>query len=206
MLRYAPATALAIFSALLVGNVQSVAAQQGENSGIVLVSDGALVEIIDDRPLTADEAAAREPQPLQHSGSGSAYSMGSDCGSACGSCDSGCRRRCKFLCLLRGRNSESMWSNCECNGSYKYPVPPLFTYHWPGLYSHQLMTDYHSPWRFLPIRAYEDEDPIDFDGSAMRPSAATALRPVSHAEGQNSAVEYRDVEPVSVKMRRRYGG
>jgi len=47
--------------------------------------------------------------------------------------------------------------NCGCNGSYKYPVPPLYTYHWPGMYSQQLMTDYHSPWRFPPIRPYVDE-------------------------------------------------
>ena len=23
--------------------------------------------------------------------------------------------------------------NCNCNGSYNYPVPPLYTYHWPGM-------------------------------------------------------------------------
>lgn len=50
--------------------------------------------------------------------------------------------------------------NCGCNGSYKYPVPPLSTYHWPGMYSHVRMTDYHSPWRFPPIRPYTD-DPTD---------------------------------------------
>jgi hypothetical protein len=49
--------------------------------------------------------------------------------------------------------------NCGCNGSYKYPVPPLSTYHWPGMYSHQWMTDYHSPWRFPPLRPYVDEEP-----------------------------------------------
>src|SRR5262245_618393 len=38
--------------------------------------------------------------------------------------------------------------NCGCNGSYKFPVPPLYTYHWPGMWQAQLMTDYHSPWRF----------------------------------------------------------
>jgi hypothetical protein len=36
--------------------------------------------------------------------------------------------------------------NCGCNGSYKFPVPPLYTYHWPGMYQATLMTDYHSPW------------------------------------------------------------
>ena len=47
--------------------------------------------------------------------------------------------------------------NCGCNGSYKFPVPPLSTYHWPGMWSHQLMTDYHSPWRFPPLKPYVDE-------------------------------------------------
>jgi hypothetical protein len=47
--------------------------------------------------------------------------------------------------------------NCGCNGSYKFPVPPLYTYHWPGMWSQQLMTDYHSPWRFPAIKPYADE-------------------------------------------------
>lgn len=47
--------------------------------------------------------------------------------------------------------------NCGCNGSYNYPVPPLYTYHWPGMYKAERMTDYHSPWRFPPIRPFADE-------------------------------------------------
>jgi hypothetical protein len=47
--------------------------------------------------------------------------------------------------------------NCGCNGSYNYPVPPLYTYHWPGMYKAERMTDYHSPWRFPPIRPFTDE-------------------------------------------------
>jgi hypothetical protein len=50
--------------------------------------------------------------------------------------------------------------NCGCNGSYNYPVPPLYTYHWPGMYKQQRMTDYRSPWRFPPIRPYTDETGI----------------------------------------------
>lgn len=52
------------------------------------------------------------------------------------------------------------WSNCNCEGSYKFPVPPLYTYHWPGIYSQRLMTDYHSPWRFPPVVPYT-EDPAE---------------------------------------------
>src|SRR6058998_1068015 len=44
--------------------------------------------------------------------------------------------------------------NCGCNGSYKFPVPPLYTYHWPGMWEQVLMTDYHSPWRFPPLKPY----------------------------------------------------
>lgn len=47
--------------------------------------------------------------------------------------------------------------NCGCNGSYNYPVPPLYTYHWPGMYKAQRMTDYQSPWRFPPLRPYTEE-------------------------------------------------
>jgi hypothetical protein len=50
--------------------------------------------------------------------------------------------------------------NCSCNGSYNYPVPPLYTYHWPGMYKAQRMTDYHSPWRFPPLKPFMDEAAI----------------------------------------------
>ena len=73
--------------------------------------------------------------------------------------------------------------NCGCNGSYKYPVPPLYTYHWPGMYSAQLMTDYHSPWRFPPLKPYVDEPPPEVMGirpQGLRPiRPATALAPAS---------------------------
>lgn len=68
--------------------------------------------------------------------------------------------------------------NCGCNGSYKFPVPPLYTYHWPGLYSAQLMTDYHSPWRFPPLKPYVDEVPPVEMGSL---GVWSVLRPVSAA-------------------------
>jgi hypothetical protein len=38
--------------------------------------------------------------------------------------------------------------NCYCGGSYKYPVPPRYTYFWPGIYSQQTMTAHVSPWRY----------------------------------------------------------
>lgn len=38
--------------------------------------------------------------------------------------------------------------NCTCRGSYKFPVPQQYTYHWPGMYAQQTMTEYVSPWRY----------------------------------------------------------
>jgi hypothetical protein len=62
--------------------------------------------------------------------------------------------------------------NCGCNGSYKFPVPPLYTYHWPGMWSQQLMTDYHSPWRFPAIKPYVDEAlPVEMGSEEYVPRA-----------------------------------
>lgn len=60
-------------------------------------------------------------------------------------------------CFYRHGGDPADWVNCECNGSYKYPVPPLYTYHWRGMYSQELMTNYHSPWRFPPLKPYYPE-------------------------------------------------
>ncbi len=90
--------------------------------------------------------------------------------------------------------------NCGCNGSYKFPVPPLYTYHWPGLYSHRLMTDYHSPWRFPGLRPYKDEKPF------QAASTPNSTQPASHAAPLPVTERtYRDgVETLSSKMRRYY--
>jgi hypothetical protein len=91
-----------------------------------------------------------------------APSCGDDSCSDCDSCDSaglpghrrGCRcEGCRLFSARRANNS----FNCTCNGSYKFPVPPLYTYHWPGMYSEELMTNYRSPWRFPPLKPYVDE-------------------------------------------------
>jgi len=47
--------------------------------------------------------------------------------------------------------------NCGCRGSYKFPVPPQYTYHWPGMYSQPYMTAYSSPWRFPSLRLYQNQ-------------------------------------------------
>ena len=78
-----------------------------------------------------------------------------------GNCDCDAEGGCgKDGCGRHGRRNANRWFNCNCNGSYKFPVPPLYTYHWPGLYSMKRMTDYHSPWRFPAIKPYEEETPV----------------------------------------------
>jgi len=86
-----------------------------------------------------------------------------------------CKAKCRGCCAC---NQES-WNNCNCNGSYKFPVPPLYTYHWPGLYSAELMTDYHSPWRFPPLKPYTDELPSAGEGP---PQPLSMVVPTSHRQ------------------------
>ena len=54
-------------------------------------------------------------------------------------------------CLARYMSSVGGF-NCSCRGSYKFPVPPQYTYHWPGLYSQQLMSSYQSPYRYPTLK------------------------------------------------------
>ncbi len=79
--------------------------------------------------------------------------------------------------------------NCCCSGSYKFPVPPQYTYHWPGMYSAGRMTDYRSPWRFPGLRSYDE-----IFSKPRRPakSSVTHLGPPPRLS----------VEPVSVSLRR----
>ncbi|MDA7951844.1 MAG: hypothetical protein MPJ24_10195 [Pirellulaceae bacterium] len=78
---------------------------------------------------------------------------------SCGTCDScnSCGRCGKKRRNRRDAEGLDPFFNCNCQGSYKFPVPPLYTYHWIGIYSQRQMTDYHSPWRFPPLRPYTKE-------------------------------------------------
>lgn len=109
-------------------------------------------------------------------------------GCGCGLFGKHCRNR------IEGRDP---WFNCGCNGSYKFPVPPLYTYHWPGMNSHNLMTDYHSPWRFPPLKPYTDEPEMGANASG-RP----ALLQVNAVSPLRQAKPVRGVEPVSSRMDR----
>jgi hypothetical protein len=120
-------------------------------------------------------------------------------GDYCDPCGDGCGNGCGNG-RGRGPRYEGLdpYFNCGCNGSYKFPVPPLYTYHWPGLYSAQLMTDYHSPWRFPPLKPYVDEVPPVEMG--MRSSPGT-LRPVS-ATFPVQALPAGEMESMSSKLLR----
>jgi hypothetical protein len=89
--------------------------------------------------------------------------------------------------------------HCGCNGSYKFPVPPLSTYHWPGMYSHQLMTDYHSPWRFPPLKPYVDEVPL---GEVGADEESTRLHPAAFILSDAPARPVGEMESMSSKMMR----
>jgi hypothetical protein len=61
-----------------------------------------------------------------------------------------CRRRCGGRML--DKKGAGGYFNCSCRGSYKFPVPPQYTYFWPGMYSQQTMTEYSDPYRFPPLK------------------------------------------------------
>ena len=117
-------------------------------------------------------------------------------------CDDACSEGCDDKCRRGRARRQSKWGyNCTCNGSYKFPVPPLSTYHWPGMYSHRLMTDYHSPWRFPALKPYTDEEP-DRDLQSRLPT----IRPISQTVEAAPRPTKRKggIESVSAKMRRYY--
>lgn len=79
--------------------------------------------------------------------------------------------------------------NCECSGSYKYPVPPQYTYHWPGMYSQPTMSQYMSPYRFPPLKLPPKEEDI--------------LQPDEEPQPQNDVSERITIRPIrSVSMSR----
>lgn len=152
------------------------------------------------RPV-ASAVKSSEPVPLDETqsseGSYDDHYAGDECCDECG--DGGCGNG--FGRRGRDRFREDRF-NCSCNGSYKYPVPPLYTYHWPGMYSHQLMTNYHSPWRFPAIRPFRDERPIQATQkpNEMRQAAFLAPLPTETAPPARGG----EPESVSAKMRRYY--
>jgi hypothetical protein len=84
------------------------------------------------------------------------------------------------------------------------------------MYSQQLMTDYHSPWRFPPIKPYSDEQLLPYSGVGPAPEEALPPAPpaMSRTQVRNpSNIQTADysaspkvipgsAESVSVKLKR----
>ena len=124
------------------------------------------------------------------------------CGACCGVGCSGCHA---------AHIASIGYFNCNCRGSYKFPVPPRYTYHWPGMYSQQYMTEYNSPYRFPPLELPKEYLPSPADqvkaDSPFQPAARSA-QPTGDAPSRPDSRQARPrlrPEPLSAKMKRRYG-
>src|SRR5262245_33191908 len=127
--------------------------------------------------LATAALAAGGPEQIAGPQCGGDY-HGDGCDPCCGHCRHHCGHHCLHHLFGQGNRWDDAGFNCGCNGSYKFPVPPLYTYHWPGMYQAVLMTDYHSPWRFPPLRPYVDETRVEVLGKAgtlrrVQPASAT---------------------------------
>ncbi len=99
--------------------------------------------------------------------------------------------------------------NCCCRGSYKFPVPSQYTYHWPGMYSLQTMSEYRSPYRFPPLEppkaaAQPVEDEATEDFPVQQATAHVSPVPPLAVVPQTSRSHAR-LEPFSARIKRHYG-
>ena len=118
---------------------------------------------------------------------GSDDPCGSDC---CGGC--GLLGGCGLFghgCHGAGIEGLDRHFNCGCRGSYNNPVPPQYTYHWPGMYKQNLMTDYTSPWRFPPLKAYVDEVPAQEAAPMQFLRTASASEVISRGTPRAGEIE-----------------
>ncbi len=178
------ALAIVALAAVLVGSQPALAG----NPGGAMVADG--------------QPQALEPVPAESLD----YSYDNQCG-----CPNCCR--CRENCYSRMLNK---WAevgnfNCSCRGSYKFPVPPQYTYHWPGMYSQQTMTEYNSPYRFPALKAppipspeiepYREVGPAPRQtGLEIKQASRLELRPPEFVPAKAPGFE-----PASAKIKRRYG-
>jgi hypothetical protein len=96
--------------------------------------------------------------------------------------------------------------NCCCRGSYKFPVPPQYTYFWPGIYSQKTMTAGVSPWRYPPLLLMEDAGSANGELSkqqsparSARASAAAKVAAGRKAASQVEKTAHRDAREKSGK-------
>jgi hypothetical protein len=165
------------------------------------------------RPASLDccgEAACVQPDEC---GAGTPEVCGccatADC---CGECAAG---RCRIGCgrCRCGRHAARIAAigeaNCACRGSYKFPVPLQYTYHWPGMYSMQRMTDYLSPYRFPPLELPRSPLPLRDDqaraGSPVKQTGVLFDAPSAPADTSESRPTSTRPEPLSARLKARYG-
>jgi hypothetical protein len=117
-----------------------------------------------------------------------------DCDTSLGTCTTcrpaGPREKCA------AKVAEYGYFNCQCNGSYKFPVPPQYTYHWPGMYSQSSVLEYNSPHRYPPLK-----DPSVLDAGALGDDDYYP----SDEPGRLPLDEPPPIEPPSDKLQRRMG-
>jgi hypothetical protein len=182
--------------------------------GIVAVIAGGVVA------LTAPPALAVEPASLTISdqpmvpepAQPPAAAEPADPGAAAdNSCSEGCRcRQCLYDKLLN-KWADPGYFNCNCKGSYKFPVPPQYTYFWPGMYSQKTMTEYNSPYRFPSLKnppVEKAEAPYNQDVGPMARQTQAQVRQVSQsgsAEPQLLPSNPRTSESISSRIKRSYG-
>ncbi len=124
-------------------------------AALVLAARSAVAQQPTPAPGVAQQGLAPMPaEAMPAEGCGCAQCECTDaCGDPCAR-PCGCGRFCGPTCLWR-KYCEKWASygqfNCSCRGSYKFPVPPQYTYHWPGMYAQHTMTEYSSPYRFPPL-------------------------------------------------------
>lgn len=132
----------------------------------------------------------------------------SGCGSRNGCASAGCRHR------LAQKWADVGYFNCQCRGSYKFPVPPQYTYHWPGMYSQQTMTEYSSPYRFPALRSPEkvfdrqadEPDTNETAGPPAGPTRATlSAEPNKLPNLDRSSIPPQRPATTSQKMKHLYG-
>ena len=138
-------------------------------------------------------------------------SCASDCGSDCGGCKAsrigcgGCG--CGICGRHRARIAAAGYFNCSCRGSYKFPVPPQYTYHWPGMYSQRFVTDYTSPYRFPPLEIpkFIPQEKSETTEAPMVQSTSTGLMSVPATLATPPAKSSSRPTPMSARIKRMYG-
>lgn len=152
--------------------------------------------------LAALLASALTNSGLASAGEGCSRAVPAGCHQGREACHGGCRGDgCRLLRRHRCRGADidglDRHFNCGCTGSYNYPVPPQYTYHWPGMYKQNLMTDYISPWRFPPLKPYVDEAPAQAAAEVL-----PALRPISATGEIGGSQSAGEIESISSRLAR----